>query len=235
MCNSVKKEHRASIEQFSRLEEHYQQQINLTSVFYDNLIDILEAMKRDHLEDLHHDRSKKTQEAYIANDHLEENIAEIQAITSDIESNLEEVLQEIAQTGQRRECQESLQHYRQKLTLWRHQAEERLEILKDVPEYSKPMMDLMMDNFEQHLQKMWDEEGSGRPAEGHELMGREREQNTVQNMQHHPITVKNIHQMLPRGLNNEANQNKGAFRNLEDEEEEEEYLEERKSPNFKRI
>ena len=59
MCNSVKKEHRASIEQFSRLEEHYQQQINLTSVFYDNLIDILEAMKRDHLEDLHHDRSKK--------------------------------------------------------------------------------------------------------------------------------------------------------------------------------
>lgn len=48
------------------------------------------------------------------------------------------------------------------------------------------------------------------------------------------MTVKNIHQILPRGLNYEHGENKRAFRNLEDEEEEE-IINERKSPNFKKI
>jgi len=48
------------------------------------------------------------------------------------------------------------------------------------------------------------------------------------------MTVKNIHQILPRGVTYDDRSNKRAFRNLEDEEEEEN-LEDRKSPNFKKI
>ena len=48
------------------------------------------------------------------------------------------------------------------------------------------------------------------------------------------LTVKNIHQILPRGVTYDDNSNKRAFRNLEAEEDEEN-IEERKSPNFKRI
>ena len=48
------------------------------------------------------------------------------------------------------------------------------------------------------------------------------------------LTVKNIHQILPRGVTYDGNSNKTAFRNLEAEEDEEN-IEERKSPNFKRI
>lgn len=49
------------------------------------------------------------------------------------------------------------------------------------------------------------------------------------------LTVKNIHQILPRAVAYENHESKRAFRNLEAEEEEEENLEERRSPNFKKI
>lgn len=51
------------------------------------------------------------------------------------------------------------------------------------------------------------------------------------------MTVKNIHQILPRGVSYEGQGEKRAFRNLEAEEQdiEEPTMQERKSPNFKKI
>lgn len=45
-------EHNINIQQFNSLENTYQQQIYLTTTFYDRLIEIIEEMKGDHLNDL---------------------------------------------------------------------------------------------------------------------------------------------------------------------------------------
>jgi len=58
-------------------------------------------------------------------------------IKHDIENHLEEVLEGIKETGDSAECRESLEHYRQKLTLFRHQTEEQLDSLKGVTYYSE--------------------------------------------------------------------------------------------------
>jgi hypothetical protein len=56
-------------------------------------------MKTDHLYDLALERDKYTQIADIENDHLRENIIEINVIKNDIENHLEEVLEGIRESG----------------------------------------------------------------------------------------------------------------------------------------
>lgn len=58
-------EHNVNIQQFSSLEKTYQQQIDLTTTFYDRLIEIIEEMKGDHLADLIAEKDKYTQIADI--------------------------------------------------------------------------------------------------------------------------------------------------------------------------
>lgn len=58
-------EHTANIDTFSRLDEDYNQQVELTSAFYDRLIEIIEDMKADHLSDLMQEKDKYTQIADI--------------------------------------------------------------------------------------------------------------------------------------------------------------------------
>ena len=84
-------------------------------------------MKSDHLSDLIQERDKYTQIADIENDNLRENIIEINVIKNDIQNHMEEVLEGIEVSGDPGECRDSLDHYRQKLTLFRHQTEEQLE------------------------------------------------------------------------------------------------------------
>jgi Mg/Co/Ni transporter MgtE len=70
LCNSVVADHNSNLEQFASLEEEYGQQADLTSAFYDRLIEIIEEMKADHLSDLMQERDKYTQIAEIENDNI---------------------------------------------------------------------------------------------------------------------------------------------------------------------
>ena len=58
--------------------------MELTSAFYDRLIEIIEEMKADHLSDLLQEKDKYTQIADIENDNSRENIIEINNIKNDI-------------------------------------------------------------------------------------------------------------------------------------------------------
>lgn len=58
-------EHTTNIDTFSRLDEDYNHQVDLTSAFYDRLIEIIEDMKADHLSDLMQEKDKYTQIADI--------------------------------------------------------------------------------------------------------------------------------------------------------------------------
>jgi hypothetical protein len=121
------------------------------------MIEIIEEMKTDHLSDLLQEKEKYTQIADIENDHLRENIIEINTIRNDIEGNMEEVLDGILSSGDSSECRESLDHYRQKLTLYRHQTEEQLDSLTQTTRYSQTQIDHMTASFEGFLREMWDE------------------------------------------------------------------------------
>ena len=116
-------------------------------------------MKADHLFDLAAERDKYTQIADIENDHLRENIIEINVIKNDIENHLEEVLEGIRQSGNATECRESLEHYRQKLALFTHQLEEQLESLQGVTRYPPAKIEAMLQDFEDFLKVLWDGEG----------------------------------------------------------------------------
>ena len=101
-------------------------------------------MKADHLSDLIQERDKYTQIADIENDNLRENIIEVNVIKNDIQNHMQEVLEGIQQSGDTAECRVSLEHYRQKLTLFRHQTEEQLESLAQVTRYSQPQIEQMV-------------------------------------------------------------------------------------------
>lgn len=107
--------------------------------------------------------------------------------------------------------------------MFRHQTEEQLESLSQITRYSQQKIDAMLESFDNFISELWHEENT-HPQEAREDKIPLKQLNSA-------MTVKNIHQILPRGVAFEGD--KGAFRNLEAEEEEE--IEERKSPNFKRI
>lgn len=116
------------------------------------------------------------------------------------------MLEGIQNTGDASECRESLEHYRQKLTLYRHQIEEQLESISEVTTYSERQIDSMLSNFELFLRNMWEEAES--PLQANRQMGGKNQKDLV-------MTVKNIHQILPKGVAYEDSSNKCAFRNLE--------------------
>lgn len=206
LCNNVVSEHTSNIDKFSSLEEEYHQQADLTSAFYDRLIDIIEQMKADHLGDLLQEKDKYTQIADIQNDNSRENIIEINTIKNDIQGNMEEVLEGIQNSGDSSECRESLGHYRHKLTLYRHQAEEQLESISEVTRYSQQQIDTMLHHFQNFLGGMWEEAESA---------SQQIQQMIPQKAMDCAMTVKNIHQILPRGVAYDAKPSKKAFRNLE--------------------
>lgn len=71
---------------------------------------------------------------------------------------MEEVLEGITNSGDSEgECRESLEHYRQKLALYRHQTEEQLDSISQVTRYSQPQIEAMIASFENFLRVMWDE------------------------------------------------------------------------------
>lgn len=61
LSQKVKGEHASTIAKFNSLEEHYERQTQMTAAVYDNLTDIIQDMKRDHLEDLYLEKQKYTQ------------------------------------------------------------------------------------------------------------------------------------------------------------------------------
>lgn len=77
---------------------------------------------------------------------------------------------------------------------------------------------------------MWDEESAQNEDQEEEEI--EHQQRNVKNL-NSAMTVKNIHQFLPKHSSNENGEGKRAFRNLEAEEED--IIPEKKSPNFKRF
>jgi hypothetical protein len=70
----------------------------------------------------------------------------------------------------------------------------------------------MMSTFENFLKVMWDEESPGGAEQPQQMQRQGKQLNSA-------MTVKNIHQILPRGVAYEGD-GKRAFRNLEAEEEE---------------
>lgn len=124
---------------------------------------------------------------------------------------MEEVLEGIQNSGDSSECKESLGHYRQKLTLYRHQAEEQLESISEVTRYSQLQIDTMLQNFENFLGGMWEE---AEDASNHDIQ----QQTAPLKQMNSAMTVKNIHQILPRGVAYDVKPSKKAFRNLEAEE-----------------
>lgn len=78
---------------FGSIESHYEQQYNLTQNFYDELLKILEQMKEDHLNDLVDVSKKHIQLAYIKEDHLKNDVEEIEVIRNDILNSLEIILE----------------------------------------------------------------------------------------------------------------------------------------------
>lgn len=99
-----------------------------------------------------------------------------------------------------------------------------MENLKDVTRYPQEKIDNMITVFENFLGEMWED--------GNEAASREEPIKPMGKNLNSAMTVKNIHQILPKGVNYE-NEGKRAFRNLEDDEDDN--MQERKSPNFKRI
>ncbi len=166
--------------------------MEVTSAFYDRLVEVIEEMKADHLYDLSVEREKYTQIAEIEKDHLRENIIEINGIKNDIENHLEEVLEGIRESGNEGECKESLEHYRQKLALFTHQLEEHIDSLQQVTRYPQSQIDNMLNEFENFLTVLWDTPAQPDPPLLHSKGGKNL--NTA-------MTVKNIHQILPRGVN----------------------------------
>ena len=121
--------------------------MDLTTAFYDRLMEIIDEMKTDHLNDLVQEKDKYTQIADIENDNSRENIVEVNIIKRDIQDNMEEVLSGIQNSGDSSECSSSLDHYRHKLTLYRHQTEEQLDSISQVTRYSQRQIDTMLQNF----------------------------------------------------------------------------------------
>ncbi len=117
---------------------------------------------------------------------------------------MEEVIEGIQASGDTAECRESLDHYRQKLTLFRHQTEEQLESLSQTTRYSQQKIDGMLDSFEKFMNDLWHEEATE--------LTEVREERMPLRQLNSAMTVKNIHQILPRGVGYEGD--KGAFRNL---------------------
>jgi hypothetical protein len=99
-----------------------------------------------------------------------------------------------------------------------------MENLKDVTRYPQEKIDNMILVFENFLGEMWED--------GNEATSREEPIKPMGKNLNSAMTVKNIHQILPKGVSYE-NEGKRAFRNLEDDEDDN--MKERKSPNFKRI
>ena len=115
-------------------------------------------MKTDHINDLIQERDKYLQIADIEIDNIRENIGEIENIKFDIEGNMEEVMDGIVNSGETEECRKSLEHYRQRLTLYRHQTEEQTETITQVTKYSQQQIDSMLTSFENFLKNMWYED-----------------------------------------------------------------------------
>ena len=65
----------------------------------------------------------------------------------------------------------------------------------------------MLHNFEDFLRGMWEEAESP-------LNNDYNVQKTLQKQVNSALTVKNIHQILPKGVTNNENPSKSAFRNL---------------------
>jgi hypothetical protein len=113
-----------------------------------------------------------------------------------------------------------LDHYRQKLTLFGHQLEEQLDSLQAVTRYPQSKIDGMFQDFEEFLKVLWDgpTESLPQPQQMQQAYQPYQPQQQYQHGQpplqqlmpslpqqqqnlSSALTVKNIHQILPRGVN----------------------------------
>ena len=69
---------------FADIEGHYEQQFNRTQDFYDELLKTIQQMKEDHLQDLVDLDKKHTQLAYIKQDHLKNDMEEMEVINNQL-------------------------------------------------------------------------------------------------------------------------------------------------------
>ena len=92
---------------FADIEGHYEQQFNRTQDFYDELLKTIQQMKEDHLQDLVDLDKKHTQLAYIKQDHLKNDMEEMEVIRNDIVNSLETILENFQDPV----CQKNLSFY----------------------------------------------------------------------------------------------------------------------------
>lgn len=93
--DKIEGEHSGNMKRFEEIDNHYNKQIILTENFYDELIRTIEHMKEDHLNDLVEESKRHSQIADIEHDHLRENVDEMNRIRSDIEDNIENIMEKL--------------------------------------------------------------------------------------------------------------------------------------------
>ncbi len=113
--------HYETISKFNNLEQHYSNQIELTTQYYDEVIKILAEMKEEHLQDLCEEKEKYLQIADIQVDYLNENVEEITYMREDIETNIPSIVTDIEEES----FKQCVNEYRQKMTMLKHSLEEK--------------------------------------------------------------------------------------------------------------
>lgn len=80
------------------------------------------------------------------------------------------------------------------MTVFRHQTEEQIDSIQGVTRYSQTQINAMIHSFEQFLETMWDH-SQPQPVTSLQPPIKTASKNVSSAM-----TVKNIHQILPKGV-----------------------------------
>ena len=138
---------------FSSIEDHYENQYNLTQSFYEELLKTIEEMKEDHLNDLVEMSKKHIQLAYIKEDHLKSDVEEMEVIRNDIFNSLEIILENFQDPL----TQKNLTFYKQQIYSYADKIdEEKAEFSKELINYKPHELKARMALLEDYLLDVWD-------------------------------------------------------------------------------
>jgi hypothetical protein len=147
----VEREHAQNMGRLSTMDEHYCQQVELTKGFYAELLGFVEQMRDDHLSDLFEQSRKHSQVADIEHDYLRENVEELANIRTDIEDNLEVIVERLGEADLR----SNLNYYRQKLQVYRHRVEEQSDFFQEVISFAPEQYRCKLQRAQHFLMDVW--------------------------------------------------------------------------------
>lgn len=206
-------------EAFSSLAGHYAEQEELIEEFYDAMGEYLKHVKSQHLGLVRSESRKYVQIGEIECGEIEENLAELEYISSDMQGNLASIVREITE-DKYREC---FNFYSQKVELYRHRSEEQTASLQDVTRLAKDDLEAKLTEFRSTVNDLFGVRESPSPASNP----------VAQRFSSHTAaaTLKK-----PQGPQSHRPSSNGPFRNLFEEEESlsEQCLPDQ-SPQFKNI